>query len=70
MNANVSKKNANRPQDTTQDQINEMESEGQAMKQGQKSRPSPRRTEATAVRGQKPDEQKGAVEGAGRCRDL
>ena len=34
------------PRSTTQDQVNEMESEGQATKQGQK-----------------PDEQKGAVEG-------
>ena len=77
MNANVSKKNANdptaaglpaqnapsQPHDTTQDQINEMVSEGQAMKQGQKSGPSPRRTEATVARGQRPEEQKGAVEG-------
>jgi hypothetical protein len=77
MNANVVKKNANdptsaatpaqnsasQPHSTTQDQINEMESEGQAMIQGQSSSPSPLRTQAAVVRGQKPDEQKGAVEG-------
>lgn len=77
MSANVFKKKANdptaavlpaqdaatQPQDTTQDQINEMESEGQAMKQGQKSRPSSRRTHETVARDQKPQEQKGAVEG-------
>ena len=77
MNANAFKKNANdptaadlpaqnpasQPHGTTQDQINEMESEGQATKQGQKSSASPLRTQATVVRGQKPDKQKGAVEG-------
>jgi hypothetical protein len=60
MTANVFKKNAKRPQDTTQDQINEMESEGQAMTQDEKSRPSPRRTNATGVRGEKAEEQRGA----------
>ena len=60
MTANLFKKNAQRPQDTTQDQINEMESEGQAMTQDEKSTPSPRRTKATGVRGQKAEEQGGA----------
>jgi hypothetical protein len=77
MNANAFKKNADdptaaglpaqnpasQPHGTTQDQIDEMESEGQATKQGQKSSASPLRTQATVVRGQKPDQQKGAVEG-------
>lgn len=53
---------ATQPHGTTQDQINEMESEGQATKQGQSSSVSPLRTQAAVVRGQKPDE-KGAVEG-------
>ncbi len=46
---------ASQPHGTTQDQINEMESEGQATKQGQSPNPSPR--------AQKPDAHKGAVEG-------
>jgi hypothetical protein len=45
---------ASQPHGTTQDQINEMESEGQAMKQGQSPNPSPAR---------KPDAHKGAMEG-------
>jgi hypothetical protein len=45
---------ASQPHGTTQDQINEMESEGQAMKQGQNPKPSP---------AQKPDAHKGAIEG-------
>jgi hypothetical protein len=44
---------ATQPHGTTQDQINEMESEGQATKQGQHSSESPARTRAGAVRGQK-----------------
>ena len=45
---------ASQPHGTTQDQINEMESEGQAMQQGQNPNPSP---------AQKPDAHKGAIEG-------
>jgi hypothetical protein len=48
---------------TTQDQINEMESEGQAAKPGQRSSPSPQPAHARVVTGQKADEHKGAVEG-------
>ena len=44
---------ASQPHGTTQDQINEMESEGQAMNPGQNPNPSARNT----------DEHKGAVEG-------
>ena len=50
---------ASQPHGTTQDQVNEMESEGQATKQGQSPTPS----QATPVPGQKSDEHKGAVEG-------
>ena len=46
---------ASQPHGTTQDQINEMESEGQAMNQGQTPNPPPA--------AQKPDQHKGAVEG-------
>jgi hypothetical protein len=46
---------ASQPHGTTQDQVNEMESEGQATKQGQSPNASPP--------AQKPDEHKGAVEG-------
>ena len=46
---------ASQPHGTTQDQVNEMESEGQATKPGQTPNPSPP--------AQKPDEHKGAVEG-------
>ena len=46
---------ASQPHGTTQDQVNEMESEGQATKQGQ----SPK----SLAPAQKPDESKGAVEG-------
>ena len=53
---------ASQPRGTTQDQINEMESEGQATKAGQGSIPSTS-SESTVVRGQKQDAQKGAVEG-------
>jgi hypothetical protein len=53
---------ASQRRSTTQDQINEMESEGQATKAGQGSTPPPL-SESTAVRGQKHDAQKGAVEG-------
>ena len=76
MNSNDIKKNANdppaadtpvqnpasQPHGSTQDQVSEMESEGQAMKQGQSPNPSPLGTEAT-LPGRKPDEHKGAVEG-------
>jgi hypothetical protein len=67
MNSNNSTKNANDPPTTaapaqnpasqphgsTQDQINEMESEGQATKQGQSPKPSPPGTQATPMPGQK-----------------
>ena len=46
---------ATQPHGTTQDQVNEMESEGQATKQGQSPNPLPP--------AQKQDEHKGAVEG-------
>lgn len=46
---------ATQPHGTTQDQVNEMESEGQAAKQGQSRNPLPP--------AQKQDEHKGAVEG-------
>ena len=46
---------ASQPHGTTQDQVNEMESEGQATKQGQSPTPSPP--------DQEPDAHKGAVEG-------
>jgi hypothetical protein len=73
MNSNDSKKNANdppaantpvqnpasQPHGSTQDQVSEMESEGQATKQGQ----SPNPLQATPMHSQKPDEHKGAVEG-------
>ena len=57
MNANDIKKNANDPSEnpasqphgTTQDQVNEMESEGQATKQGQSPNPSPPGTQARNV---------------------
>ena len=66
MNSNDIKKNANdpraaaipvqnpasQPHGTTQDQVNEMESEGQAMKPGQSPNPSPG-TQATPLPGQK-----------------
>jgi len=44
---------ASQPHGTTQDQVNEMESEGQATKQGQSPNPSPPGTEATQMPGQK-----------------
>lgn len=67
MNSNDIKKNANdppaaatpvqnpasQPHGTTQDQVNEMESEGQATKQGQSPNPSPPGTQATPMPGQK-----------------
>ena len=67
MNSNDIKKNANdppaaatpvqnpagQPHGTTQDQVNEMESEGQAMKPGQGPNPSPPGTQATPLPGQK-----------------
>ena len=56
-------KPASQPHGTTQDQVNEMESEGQATKQGQSPNPSPQDTQATPMPGQKSDEHKGAVEG-------
>jgi len=77
MNPNDLKKNANdasaaatpvqnpasQPHGSTQDQVNEMESEGQATKQGQSPTPSPLDTQAAPMPGQKIDEHKGAVEG-------
>jgi hypothetical protein len=77
MNSNEIKKNANdplaaatpvenpasQPRGTTQDQVNEMESEGQATKQGQSPNPLLPSTPATPIPGRKPDEHKGAVEG-------
>jgi hypothetical protein len=77
MNSNDIKKNANdasaaatpvqnpasQPQGSTQDQVSEMESEGQAMKQGQSPNPSPPSTRVTPLPRQKSDEHKGAVEG-------
>ena len=54
---------ASQPHGSTQDQVSEMESEGQATKQGQSPNPSPLGTQATPKRSQKPDEHKGAVEG-------
>jgi hypothetical protein len=54
---------ASQPHGTTQDQVNEMESEGQAPKQGQSPNPTPLDTQATPMPGQKSDEHKGAVEG-------
>jgi hypothetical protein len=54
---------ASQPHGTTQDQVNEMESEGQAMKQGQSPQPSPKDTQATPMPGQRSNEHKGAVEG-------
>ena len=67
MNSNDIKKNANesrtaaipvqnpasQPHGTTQDQVNEMESEGQATKQGQRPQPIPARPQATPMPGQK-----------------
>jgi len=67
MNSNDIKKNANdppaaatpvqnpasQPHGTTQDQVKEMESEGQATKQGQSRNPSPPGTQATPMPGQK-----------------
>jgi len=67
MNSNDIKKNANdpraaatpvqnpasQPHGTTQDQVNEMESEGQATKQGQSPNPSPPGTQAAQMPGQK-----------------
>ena len=67
MNSNDIKKNANdpraatapvqnpasQPHGTTQDQVNEMESEGQATKQGQRPNPSPSTTQAIPMPGQK-----------------
>ena len=44
---------ASQPHGTTQDQVNEMESEGQATKQGQSPKPSPTGTPAAKVPGQK-----------------
>lgn len=54
---------ASQPHGTTQDQVNEMESEGQATKQGQNPNPSPSGTRATPMPGQNADEHKGFVEG-------
>ena len=54
---------ASQPHGSTQDQVSEMESEGQATKQGQSPNPSPLGPEATPMRSQKPDEHKGVVEG-------
>ena len=54
---------ASEPHGTTQDQVNEMESEGQATKQGQSPQPSPKDTQATPMPGQRSNEHKGAVEG-------
>jgi hypothetical protein len=54
---------ASQPRGTTQDQVNEMESEGQATKQGQNPHPSLPGTQATPMPSHKPDEHKGAVEG-------
>ena len=54
---------ARQPHGTTQDQVNEMESEGQATKQGQSASTSPPDIQTTQVTGQKPVEHKGAVEG-------
>jgi hypothetical protein len=76
MNSNDIKKNANyplaadtpvqnpasQPHGSTQDQVSEMESEGQATKQGQSPNPSPLGTQATPMHSQS-DEHKGAVEG-------
>ena len=45
------------PHGTTQDQVNEMESEGQATKQGQRPDPSPPGTQATPTPGQKDEKQ-------------
>ena len=56
MTANANQNPAAQPHGTTQDQVNEMESDGQATKQGQSA------SGAAVVRGQ-PGEQKGAVEG-------
>lgn len=72
MNSNNIKKNANNPptaatpvqntaslpHGTTQDQVNEMESEGQATKQGQSPNPSPPGTQATPIPGQKDEKRK------------
>jgi hypothetical protein len=77
MNSNDIKKNANdplapatpvknpasQPHGTTEDQVNEMESEGQATKQGQSPNASPLGHQITPRPGRKPDEHKGAVEG-------
>lgn len=44
---------ASQPHGTTLDQVNEMESEGQATKQGQRPNPSPPGTQATQMPDQK-----------------
>ena len=68
MNSNDIKKNANdppaavtpvqnpasQPHGTTQDQVKEMESEGQATKPGQSPNPSPPGAQATPMPGQNP----------------
>jgi hypothetical protein len=54
---------ASQPHGTTEDQVNEMESEGQATKQGQRPNASSQSRQATPLPGRKPDEHKGAVEG-------
>jgi hypothetical protein len=54
---------ASQARGTKQDQANEMESEGQAMKQGRSPNVSPPGTQATPTPGRKSDEHKGAVEG-------
>jgi hypothetical protein len=65
MNSNDMRKNANdprtaatlvqnpasQPRGTTQDQVNEMESEGQATKQGQSPKPPPPDRQASPMRG-------------------
>ena len=67
MNSNNIKKNANdppagltpvqnpasQPHGTTQDQVKEMESEGQAAKQGQSPKPPPPDRQASSMRGQR-----------------
>ena len=44
---------ASQPHGTTQDQVNEMESEGQATKQGQSPKPPPPDRQASPMRGQR-----------------
>src|SRR5688572_23947969 len=54
---------ASQPHGATEDQVNEMESEGQATKQGQSPNGLSQSRQATPLPDRKPDEHKGAVEG-------